>query len=90
MREAGFLFYFLFPHKQMRDAGLLFYFLKIFFFFFFFFSQNRNKFVYKERVIELKIWCQLLLVKLKNNFNDSKHISPLGAFLTKFMNNYYI
>ena len=28
MREAGFLFYFLFPQKQMRDAGLLFYFLK--------------------------------------------------------------
>ena len=27
-REAGFLFYFLFPQKQMRDAGLLFYFLK--------------------------------------------------------------
>ena len=25
MREAGFLFYFLFPQKQMRDAGLLFF-----------------------------------------------------------------
>ena len=28
MRDAGFLFYFLFPEKLMRDAGLLFYFLK--------------------------------------------------------------
>ena len=27
MREAGFLFYFLFPQKQMRKAGFLFYFL---------------------------------------------------------------
>ena len=28
MREAGFLFYFLFPQNQMREAGLFFYFLK--------------------------------------------------------------
>ena len=28
MREAGFLFYFLFPQKQMRETGLSFYFLR--------------------------------------------------------------
>ena len=28
MREAGFLFYFLFPQKQMREADLSFYFLQ--------------------------------------------------------------
>ena len=51
----------------------------------YFFSQNRNKFVYKKSVIKLKIWCRFLLVKLKNNWNDSKHPPPLAAFLTKFM-----